>query len=80
MDKGNISGFTLGDFNDTTSFSAQTARSKVESNDPSPTLYQEDGKVKPFAEGLVADMRSNVTHHNEQVHQANTGLQVPSDN
>ena len=80
MDKGNITGFTLGDFNDTTSFSAQTARSKVESNDPSPTLYQEDGKVKPFAEGLVADMRSNVTHHNEQVHQANTGLQVPSDN
>ena len=77
MDKGILSGFTLGDFNDTTSFSSQQEFAKSISKNPSPTLYDEKGKIKPFAEPLLADLKKNIEYNNEQAKYAN---KTPTEN
>ncbi len=75
MFKGNLSGVTLGDFNDATSYSAYQERALNESTDPSPTMFEEDGRIKPFAENLIDNFKNDMNYYNEQQHYA--GLTIP---
>ena len=64
--KDSITGFTLGDFNDITSFSAQQRRAKILSNDPSPTCYDKDGHIKPWAREILRTYQESVQQSQTQ--------------
>jgi len=80
MDKGNISGFTLGDFNNSTSFqNSQINAERRCFGSPDSTAFDKSGKSQDWAKPMLDTMSQNITHHNEQMQYASTGLQVPSD-
>lgn len=64
--KDSITGFTLGDFNDITSFSAQQQRAKILSDDPSPTCYDKDGQIKPWAKEMLITYKNEVIQSQTQ--------------
>ena len=83
--KDSITGFTLGDFNDITSFSAQQQRAKILSNDPSPTCYDKEGQIKPWAREILSTYKNEVVQQasanvsQTNVNQTSSSLQISSD-
>ena len=52
--------------NDITSFSAQQLRAKILSNDPSPTCYDKDGQIKPWAREMLRTYQKSVQQSQTQ--------------